>query len=157
VALSTDEAEVYAIVIGSSIGLGMKPLLGDLGHRAKAKLSADATTGNSLASRRGLGQISHIEVSEIWIQGAVKKERIDLAKSKRPFDLAGLFTKHVDRSTLDKLAEGLGGLHSSRRHELAAQLNMVHGDVRRKGAKCKMADGKAKGSGKQQTSNDTTT
>ena len=60
IALSTGEAEFYAIVKGASIGLGMKSLLEDLGEQVRVRVITDATTGKSLAGRNGLGKVRHI-------------------------------------------------------------------------------------------------
>ena len=140
VALSTGEAESYSIIKGSSVGLGLKSLLEDLGHRAKAKVLTDATTGKSLASRRGLGNVRHIEVSELWIQEAVQKERMEFVKINGSFNLADLFTKNVDAAALEKTVEGLGGLHCSGRHELAPQFSTIREDMRGEGANAKMGN-----------------
>ena len=48
--------------------------------------------------------------------------------------MADLFTKHVDKATMDKLIEGLGGLHMGGRHELAPQVNLVYSEDVSKGA-----------------------
>lgn len=133
VALSTGEAECYAIVNGSSSALGVNSLLEDLRHRARVNMLPDATTGKTLASRRRLGKVRHIEVSELWVQEAVKKERVELVKIKGTFNSADLFTKHVDRSTLDRMVEGLRGMHEDGRYELAPQLSTIHEEAARTG------------------------
>ena len=125
VALSSGEAEFYAIVKGSSIGLGMRALLEDLGESVKVRVVTDATTGKSLAGRKGLGKVRHIEVSELWVQEAVKNEQIELVKIKGTFNPADLFTKHVDRATQDKIVEALGGEHMEGKHEIAQEVNTI--------------------------------
>ena len=73
VALSRGESEFYATVKGVSNSLGMKALVEDLGGKALIRALTDATTGKSLASRKGLGNVRHTEVAELWIQQAVRE------------------------------------------------------------------------------------
>ena len=114
-----------ASVKGSSVGLGMQTLLEDLGETKRVRIATDAPTGKSLASRRGLGKVRHIEVAELWVQEAAKKERIEITKMNGTFDIADLFTKHVDRATQEKMVEALGGEHMEGRHEIAPEVNTV--------------------------------
>ena len=128
IALSTGEAEFYAIVRGASLGLGMKSLLEDLGETARVKVLTDATTGKSLASRRGLGKVRHIEVSELWSQQKVQDNKIELTKIKGTFNPADMFAKHVEKDKTDLMVEALGGMHMGGRHEIAPELDMLVGN-----------------------------
>ena len=60
VALSSGEAEFYALTRASAIAMGAKSLLEDLGISLKIRVLTDATTGKAIASRRGLGKVRHI-------------------------------------------------------------------------------------------------
>ena len=95
--MSSGEAEFYIIVKGASMGLGMQALVRDLGGKAQVIVLTDATTGKSLASRRGLGKVRHIEVAELWVQQAVRDERIQIRQTKGTFNTADMFTKHLGR------------------------------------------------------------
>ncbi len=53
---------------GGSVGLGIKALLADLGVKRGIKLKTDASAAKGIASRRGLGKVRHIEVSQLWLQ-----------------------------------------------------------------------------------------
>ena len=55
IALSSGEAEFYAIVKGTSTSMGVQSVLCDLGVDLKVKVFTDATTGKSLCTRKGLG------------------------------------------------------------------------------------------------------
>ena len=65
IALSSGESEFYSIVKTCSQGLGLRSLLMDLGVEVKVKLLTGAGTGKAIASRRGLGKVRHIEVSNL--------------------------------------------------------------------------------------------
>ena len=53
IALSSGESEFYRIVKDTTMGLGTKGLLGDLGVEAKVQVNADSSAAKSIASRRG--------------------------------------------------------------------------------------------------------
>ena len=52
--------------------------------------------------------------------------RIELVKIKGTFNVADLFTKHVDRATMEKMAEALGAVYLEGRHDIAPEVNAVH-------------------------------
>jgi hypothetical protein len=60
-ATSSAEAEFYAIVEGASRGLGLKSLAKDMGINVNIVMYSDASAGRSLAFRKGLGKVRHIE------------------------------------------------------------------------------------------------
>ena len=62
IALSTGEAEFYAIIKGASQAMGLRSMMNYLGWKASIRVLTDATTGKSIASRRGLGKLRHIDV-----------------------------------------------------------------------------------------------
>ena len=63
VSLSSGEAEYYGIVKGSSIGRGLKSMLGDFGVEVPIKVNTDASAAKGVANRKGLGKARHIAVS----------------------------------------------------------------------------------------------
>ena len=88
-ALSTAEAEYYAVVMGAAEGLGMQSMMADLGLSAQVRVWTDSNAAKATASRRGLGKTRHVE---LWLQemtksGRVKRTRIPgEQKSGRPLD-----------------------------------------------------------------------
>ena len=62
VALSSWEAEFYALVSGCAEGFGVQALADDLGYNVEVKVWTDSTSGKSIASRRGLGKVKHMEL-----------------------------------------------------------------------------------------------
>lgn len=75
VALSTGEAEMYAINKTAATGMGGQSTLKDLGVSLELRTFTDATTGKLLVTRRGLSQIRHIAVNELWLQSHVRTRR----------------------------------------------------------------------------------
>jgi hypothetical protein len=60
-ALSSGEAEYYAIVTGWAEGLGLQALAEDLGWKAAVRLWTDSSAAKAVANRRGLGKLRHVE------------------------------------------------------------------------------------------------
>jgi hypothetical protein len=56
IALSSGEAEYYGIVKGTSVALGLRNMLDDLGMKVKIRGKTDASAAKGIASRRGAGK-----------------------------------------------------------------------------------------------------
>ena len=106
--MSTGEAGYYALVKAASVSLGMKARMADLGVQVRIRLLTDASTGKAIAARRGLGKIRHLDVAQLWVQQMVNDGTLQVIKIKNDFNSADLFTKHLDRTTMDKCLELLG-------------------------------------------------
>ena len=80
IALSSGESEFYSAVRGACRLLGMQALMKDLGFDVGAELGTDSSASKGLASRRGAGQVRHIHCPALWLQQAVSRRRLTLAK-----------------------------------------------------------------------------
>ena len=86
-ALSSCEAEYYAVVDGASRALGMQTAAKELGITVEdlsVEMATDSSGAKSFASRRGSGRIRHIEVKWLWLQQAVAAK---VAGSLNPADI----------------------------------------------------------------------
>ena len=80
-ALSSGEAEYMAIVKGSAVALGVRSPLEDFGvGTMPIRLLTDATTGKSIATRRGLGKTRHIALHLLWVQQRVQSGGIEVCR-----------------------------------------------------------------------------
>ena len=120
IALSSGEAEYYALVKGASQGIGIKNIMEDLGVEVaqKIQLLSDASAAIGIASRRGSGKVRHIEVNQLWLQGKVLSGSIEVIKIGTGSNLADALTKHVEAEILGKHIQGLGIKIESGRHSL---------------------------------------
>ena len=101
ISLSTGEAEYYGCVRAGSHGLGIKSMLEDLGVLEKRlRIKTDASVAKSLASRRGLGGVRHIEVNQLWLQEKVNEGKIEIEKVKGEINRADVLTKPRDGPSL---------------------------------------------------------
>ena len=90
VALSSGEAEYYAMVKGTIEGIGLQSLAKDLGWNIELRLFVDSSAAKAIASRKGLGKVRHLEVRHLWLQQAVRENKVILRKvegAKNPSDL----------------------------------------------------------------------
>ena len=71
IALSSGEAEYYAMVKAGSQALGLQALLADMGQACKIKIVTDASAAQGISARRVLGQVWHIETNQYWLQQKV--------------------------------------------------------------------------------------
>ena len=122
IAGSSGEAEYYGIVKGGSNSLGMRSLMNDLGVTVRIHIKSDASAAIGIASRRGLGKIRHLEVSQVWLQQRVANEELKIDKVKEADNIADALTKHVGVEDMEMHMEGVGLEHRSGRHRLMPEV-----------------------------------
>ena len=81
-ALSSGEAEYYAMVTGCAEGLGLQSLAEDLGWKTEVQLWTDSSAAKAISNRRGLGKLRHVELKWLWVQDVVKEGRVKLRTVK---------------------------------------------------------------------------
>ena len=65
IALSSGEAEYYALVATASEALGLVAMTDDFGDKSDAYLYADASAAIGVANREGLGRIRHLDTQSL--------------------------------------------------------------------------------------------
>ena len=105
VALSTGEAEMYAINKTAATGMGGQSILKDLGVTLELRVFTDATTGKSLVTRRGLGKVRHIAVNELWLQSHVQNKTVTMVKIKNKFNPSDMMTKYLTKMEMQQIME----------------------------------------------------
>jgi hypothetical protein len=112
IALSSGEAEFYALVKSSSIGIGSIAIAADLGvPNMQLRVHTDATAGKGIAQRIGAGKVRHIHTPALWIQKAVAENRVKLFKVLGTENPADAGTKYLNKVTL-WIALNRIGVHS---------------------------------------------
>ena len=95
VALSSAEAETYALVTASCETLGLQSCAADLGIYVKSDLYTDASAALGIVQRAGLGKVRHIRTQALWLQECRKEERIKFTKIPGEEYPADAGTKHM--------------------------------------------------------------
>ena len=101
IAMSSAEAEYYALVEGAVRSLGFQSMTRELGLTQSIVLHTDSSAAKSFSSKRGLGRMRHIEVKQLWLQEAVCRNRIRLAKVKGEENPADVFTKFLSSAGVE--------------------------------------------------------
>ena len=123
ISLSSGEAEYYGCVRAASQTIGFKSMLKDLGvNRERIRLKTDASVAQSLASRRGLGGIRHIEVNQLGLQEKVGNGEIEIEKVKGTVNRADILTKLKDGPALKQQLAWTGQVLLPGRHPAAPKL-----------------------------------
>ena len=120
-ALSSGEAEYYALVKAGSQSIGIKRMMQDLGHIREdlIEIKTDASAAIGIASRIGIGKTRHIGVNTLWLQEKVFSGDIVLTKVGSEENLADALTKAVAWEALKAHVRGSGGWSDRSRHTLA--------------------------------------
>ena len=102
IALSSGEAEYYGLVKGGGEASGAKNMLGDLVVSGNVELKTDASAAKGIANIRGMGQIRHIEVQQLWLQEKVAQGEIIVQKVDGEDNQSDALTKPVDGARVDR-------------------------------------------------------
>ena len=102
--------------------MGVRSLLADLGLGCRLRMFTDSTAGKAIVSRRGLGRVRHIEVSDLWAQANIQDGTLEVTKLKNKYNSADLFTKHLSFSEILECVRPLGGRLEEGRHHLAPEI-----------------------------------
>ena len=106
IALSSGEAELYAMTKMAVQIKGIMSLAADFGIDLKGKVRSDSIAAIGIAHREGLGgRCRHINVQYLWIQERVREGQIGLAKVAGKDNPADMMTKAVGSETLQQHLE----------------------------------------------------
>ena len=108
IALSSGEAELYAMVKAATEAIGFRSLCADLGIQLEIHLHSDSSAAIGMGGRTGVGKVRHLEVAGLWIQDKIRSGNIILHKVDGKRNPADLLTKHVTREELERHVQTLG-------------------------------------------------
>ena len=100
-AMSSAEAEYYAMIEGSLRALGLQSILRELGLSKDVVVRTDSSAAKGFSSQRGLGRMRHLEVKDLWLQEAVCRGKLRLCKVKGEGNPADIFTKYLDQREIE--------------------------------------------------------
>ena len=129
-ALSSGEAEFYALVKCGSQSLGLKAMMEDMGvtygihlkDKGEVHLKTDASAAMGIGMRRGLGKVRHVEVGQLWLQDMIHRGRIGIEKIDGKKNWADALTKAAGTDMVELHITGVGLQLRKDRHELNPQL-----------------------------------
>ena len=127
VALSSGEAELYAVTNATSQMLGLISMLEGFGIFAKGEVYTDSTAALGMVSREGLGRTRHIRIRYLWMQGVVQEGAVKVKKVDTLDNVADLLTKHMCKERRECLLEKMHMKVNSTRAEGALRISQVTG------------------------------
>ena len=95
VATSTAEAELHAGSRAATESMGVQAFAQDLGRVVPIRLHIDSSAALSIISRTGLGKAKHIEIQYLWLQEAVRNNKLTVEEILSETNSSDLFTKHL--------------------------------------------------------------
>ena len=110
-ALSSAEAELYAMVEGVTRAKGLIAFAGELGFGELTNvvyLGADSSAAKSSVGRRGLGKMRHLEIRDLWLQKEVGEGKVVVSKVLGTENPADLMTKILGKQEIQERIEGMG-------------------------------------------------
>ena len=119
IALSSGEAEYYGLTIGMLALLGLIRLAEDWNVVLHPRALLDASTGIAIGSRRGLGQLKHIDTVFLWCQEKVSSGVVQLCKRNTKEMLADMITKPLASAEIVRHMSGMNFHFRTGRHALA--------------------------------------
>ena len=102
--------------------MGVRAMLADLGIKRGIKLKTDASAAKGIATRRGLGKVRHIEVSQLWLQEKVQRGEVEVIKVPGKTNKADALTKPIGGDKTMEHMEGVEGEIRKGRHALMPKL-----------------------------------
>ena len=131
VALSSAEAELYAMVAASAETLAMIAYCRDLGFAVGGEVYADSAAALGISNRAGIGKVRHLRTQGMWIQEVRVGGRLAYKKVLGTKNPADVLTKHVPGELLERHLESIGAEARLGRAETAPELNSVESLVLR--------------------------
>ena len=101
IALSSGESEFVAMVGGSSEGNLIKHLVKfAIGEVTDTRVRSDSSTARSMATRRGIGRVRHLDASLLWIQQKERQKELQVSAVPSEINPADLGTKILTKARL---------------------------------------------------------
>ena len=102
IAMSSGEAELYALLKGAAQTKGTMSYLKDWDITAEGLVRTDASAAIGIVHRQGLGKTRHIEVQYLWIQSEIQNDKLKVTKVGTNENPADLLTKCLKAETVEK-------------------------------------------------------
>ena len=108
IALSSAEAELYALVKAASSAMGLVSTAGDFGEHLGIRVNADSSAAIGIVYRQGLGKVRHLDVQQLWLQQKVMRKELKVNKVLGLENCADLMTKFLASNAIEKILEDMG-------------------------------------------------
>ena len=93
-----------------------------LGFDISVRIHSDACAAIGIARRRGLGNIRHLDVEDLWVQQKFRDRGVDLVKVPGIDNPADTLTTYVAADLLNKMLQKVGMVYMDGRAPAAPEL-----------------------------------
>ena len=111
--------------VGSSYGV--KGILQDLGIVWDVELFTDSSAAKGIAMRRGLGEVRHIELCEMWLQEQAAKGKVKIQKLTGEENIGDSLTKPSSSERIMQTLVGVNQGEREGRHVIMPQVAKAEG------------------------------
>ena len=125
IALSSAEAELYAMVAASAESLAVIAYAKDLGINMIGEVYVDSSAALGISQRCGIGKVRHLRTQGLWVQEARLTGRLAYRKVLGTKNPADVLTKHVPAELLQRHLETLCTEVRGGRAETAPELSSL--------------------------------
>ena len=80
----------------------------DLAIEVRIRVHTDSSACKGICGRSGLGKIKHLDVQLLWLQDAVRRDRVEMVKIRGDRNPADLMTKHLGSQPISMNLARLG-------------------------------------------------
>ena len=110
VALSSAEAEFYAMIEAVIRAKGVSHVMVELGFEVEQELQlyTDSSAAKSFVSRKGLGKMKHLEIRDLWLQREVSLGKVVVNKVDGKKNPADLMTKYLRKEEIEERLQLMG-------------------------------------------------
>jgi hypothetical protein len=125
VALSSAEAELYAMVAALAEVLPISAYARDLGLDLGIEMYCDSAAALGITNRAGIGKVRHLRTHGLWVQEVRVSGRIAYRKVLGEKNPADLLTKHLGAEVIARHVDTLNMVWIKGRAESAPTLDSV--------------------------------
>ena len=110
VALSSAEAEFYAMIEAVIRAKEVINVMIELGFEVQHELQlhTDSSAATSFVSRKGLGEMKHLEIRDLWLQREVALGKVSVNKVDGTKNPADLMTKYLRKEEIEERLQLMG-------------------------------------------------
>ena len=86
----------------------MQSIAKDLAFKILVRIHSDACVAIGIARRRGLGQIKHLDVEDLWVQQKIRDRSVDLVQAFGADNPADILTTYIAADLFNKMFQNIG-------------------------------------------------
>ena len=118
-ALSSMEAEYYALLRATCQAIGLSNMMRDIGVELSITVNCDNQSAVDFTKRQGLSKTKHMSTALLWLQDAVEQNVVAIKKVHTDCNLADIMTKNLLPNKRNYFLEKMNFFCFSGQHELA--------------------------------------